>query len=145
VPEAGAGGYWPLRVAWLTGSGSVTVCGGMWTVRLSGQQVMIDGSALFIHRLLRGVAIVVGPAPQSRGSARSEARTNDLDGGESVGDQLDLPAGGCEDGAVAITEDNRTPKAAAPSFGACRLGAESASMGQQSRSAYRPVRCGVGP
>ena len=48
------------------------------------------------------------------------ARTNDLDGGENVGDQLDLPAGGCEDGAVAITEGDRTPRAAAPSFRAER-------------------------
>ncbi len=45
---------------------------------------------------------------------------NDLDGGENVGDQLDLPAGGCEDGAVAITEGDRTPRAAAPSFRADR-------------------------
>ncbi|MGO9192583.1 MAG: hypothetical protein ACLP8X_29585, partial [Streptosporangiaceae bacterium] len=42
--------------------------------------------------------------------------TNDLDGGENVGDQLDLPAGGYEDGAVAITEGDRTPRAPAPSF-----------------------------
>ncbi len=61
-------------------------------------------------------AIVVGPEPRSSWSARSEASTNDLDGGENVGDQLDLPAGGCEDGAVAITEGVRTPRAAAPSF-----------------------------
>ena len=54
-------------------------------------------------------------------NAHSEARTNDLDGGENVGDQLDLPAGGCEDGAVAITEGDRTPRAAAPSFRAERL------------------------
>ncbi len=61
-------------------------------------------------------AIVGGPEPQSSWSAHSEARTNDLDGGENVGDQLDLPAGGCEDGAVAITEGDRTPRVAAPSF-----------------------------
>src|ERR1039457_6426318 len=66
-------------------------------------------------------AIVVGPEPRSSWSAHSEARTNDLDGGEKVGDQLDLPAGGCEDGAVvAITEGDRTPRAAAPSFRADR-------------------------
>ncbi len=65
-------------------------------------------------------AIVIGPEPRSSWSARSEARTNDLDGGENFGDQLDLPAGGCEDGAVAITEDDRTPRAAAPSFRAER-------------------------
>jgi hypothetical protein len=45
---------------------------------------------------------------------------SDLDGGENVGDQLDLPAGGCQDGAVAITEGDRTPRAAAPSFRAER-------------------------
>jgi hypothetical protein len=28
----------------------------------------------------------------------------------AAGDQLDLRAGGCEDGAVAITEGDRTPK-----------------------------------
>ena len=61
-------------------------------------------------------AIVDGPEPRFSWSARSEARTNDLDGGENVGDQLDLPAGGCEDGAVAITEGDRTPRAAAPLF-----------------------------
>ena len=60
-------------------------------------------------------AIVVGPEPRSSWSAHSEARTKDLDGGENVGDQLDLPAGGCEDGAVAITEGDRTPRVAAPS------------------------------
>jgi len=61
-------------------------------------------------------AIVAGPEPRSSWSAHSEARTNDLYGGENVGDQLDLPAGGCEDDAVAITEGNRTPRVAAPSF-----------------------------
>jgi hypothetical protein len=65
-------------------------------------------------------AIVLGPEPRSSWSAHSEARTNDLDGGENVGDQLDLPAGGCEDGAVAITEGDRTLRAAAPSFRAER-------------------------
>jgi hypothetical protein len=65
-------------------------------------------------------AIVVCPEPRSSWSARSEARTNDLDGGENVGDQLDLPAGGCGDGAVAITEGDRTLRAAAPSFRAER-------------------------
>jgi hypothetical protein len=60
-------------------------------------------------------AIVVGPEPRSSWSAHSKARTNDLDGGENVGDQLDLPAGGCEDGALAITEGDRTPRVAAPS------------------------------
>lgn len=41
-------------------------------------------------------AIVVGPEPRSSWSTHSEARTNDLDGGENVGDQLDLPAGGAK-------------------------------------------------
>lgn len=40
--------------------------------------------------------IVAGPEPRSSWSAHSEARTNDLDGGENVGDQLDLPAGGAK-------------------------------------------------
>src|ERR1019366_9619134 len=54
------------------------------------------------------VAIAVCPQPRSTWSARSEARTNDLDGGQNVGGQLGLPAGGREEGA-AITEGDRTP------------------------------------
>jgi hypothetical protein len=67
------------------------------------------------------VAIAVGPEQRSiKWSARSEARTSDLDGGENVGGQLDQPAGSCEDSAVAITEGDRTPGAAARSFRAER-------------------------
>jgi hypothetical protein len=54
-------------------------------------------------------AIVVGLEPPSSRSAGSEARTNDLDGGKNVRYQLDLPADGCEDGAAAIAEGDRTP------------------------------------
>ena len=88
----------------------------MLTARLSGQQVMINGNALYPPSPSFAAAIVAGPEPRSSWSAHSEARTNDLDGGENVGDQLDPPAGGCEDGAVAITEGDRTPRVAAPSF-----------------------------
>jgi hypothetical protein len=65
---------------------------------------------LFIHRLLRGCDRCRPGTVAIRWSARSQARTNDLDGGENVGGQLDLPAGGCEDSAVAITEGDRTPR-----------------------------------
>jgi hypothetical protein len=81
---------------------------------------MINGNALYLPSPSR-LRLLSAREPRSSWSARSEARTNDLDGGENVGDQLDLPAGGCEDGAVAITEGDRTPRAAAPSFRAERL------------------------
>src|SRR5450755_3962574 len=61
------------------------------------------------------VAIAVCPQPRSTWSARSEARSNDLDGGQNVGGQLGLPAGGREE-AAAVTEGDRTPWTAAPSF-----------------------------
>jgi len=80
---------------------------------------------LFIHlsTVSFAAAIVVGPEPRSSWSAHGEARTNDLGGDENVSDQLDLPAGGCEDGAMAITESDQTPRAAARSFRAdpCRI------------------------
>ena len=82
---------------------------------------MINGNALYPPSPSFAAAIVVGPGPWSSWSAHSEARTNDLDGGENVGDQLDLPAGGCEDGAVAITGGDRTPEAATPSCRADRV------------------------
>ena len=75
---------------------------------------------LFIHRLLPSRLRLF--SARNRGLVGAPtARTNDLDGGENVGDQLDLPAGGCEDGAVAITEGDRTPEAATPSCRADRV------------------------
>jgi len=47
---------------------------------------------------------------------------DDLDAGEHAGGQPDLPADGCEIGAVAITEGDRAARAAAPSFRADSLG-----------------------
>src|SRR6266568_53994 len=68
---------------------------------------MINGNALYALSPSR-LRIAVCPQPRSEWSARSEARTNDLDGGQNVGGQLGLPAGAREEGA-AITEGDRTP------------------------------------
>ena len=71
---------------------------------------------LLINRLLRGHGCDrcrPGPAVQVERPQRGE---DGLDGGENVGGRLDLPAGSCEVGAVAITEGDRTPRAAARSF-----------------------------
>ena len=69
-----------------------------------------------INRLLRGHGCDrcrPGPPVQVERPQRGE---DGLDGGENVGGQLDLPAGSCEVGAMAITEGDRTPRAAARSF-----------------------------
>src|SRR5258708_36881197 len=60
---------------------------------------------LLTHRLLRGCdRCRPGTAVQVERPQRGE---DDLGGGEYAGDHLDLPAGGCEVGAVAITEGDR--------------------------------------
>ena len=70
---------------------------------------MINGSALYPPSTSRLRSLSARTAVQV--SARREAtRTNDLDGGEDVGGQLDLPAVGCEDGGVVITESDRAPR-----------------------------------
>src|SRR6266487_752253 len=96
------------------------ITGAATEVQRNSGQPLINGNALFPPSPSRLRLL----SAQNRGpggdSARSEARMSDLDGGENVGDQLDLPAGGCQDGAVAITEGDRTPRAAAPSFRAER-------------------------
>ncbi len=84
------------------------------TAHLSGQQVMINGNALYApspSRLRSLSACNRGPG----GAPAARRGTNDLDGGQNVGGQLGLPTGGCEEGA-AITEGAWTPWAAAPSF-----------------------------
>src|SRR5467141_2609029 len=78
---------------------------------LRGHPLSHDQRQCSVSTVSFAVAITVGPEPWSiRWDARSEARTNDQDGGENVRGQPDLPAGGCEDSAVAITEGDRTPR-----------------------------------